>query len=139
MVDVQSSCKKFLKHKISLPAHINEHGGERHMANKNNSNQPTNAAEVRKQNQQSTQKTSTSQGSNYNTEFGAEFAPKTNATEVRNQNQQSAQKATQPQGGMNNRSEFGAEFASQTNPTEVKKQNQQSAQKASNRNNNSTK
>ena len=43
-------------HKISLPAHINEYGGEIHMANKNNSNQPTNAAEVRKQNQQSAQK-----------------------------------------------------------------------------------
>ncbi|PUB08488.1 gamma-type small acid-soluble spore protein [Paenisporosarcina sp. OV554] len=92
------------------------------MANKNNSNQPTNAAGVRNQNQQSAQKAT--QGS-YNTEFGAEFAPKTNAT--------------QPQGGTNNRTEFGAEFASQTNPTEVKKQNQQSAQKASNRNNNSTK
>lgn len=89
------------------------------MANKNNSNQPTNAAGVRNQNQQSAQKAT--QGS-YNTEFGAEFAPKTNAT--------------QPQGGT---TEFGAEFASQTNPTEVKKQNQQSAQKASNRNNNSTK
>ena len=134
MVDVQSSCKKN-KHKISFPAHINEHGGEIHMANKNNSNQPTNAAEVRKQNQQSTQKTATPQANAYNTEFGSEFAPKTNATEVRNQNQQSAQKATQ--GTFN--TEFGAEFAPQTNPTEVKKQNQQSAQKASYRNNNSTK
>ncbi|MGB5945036.1 gamma-type small acid-soluble spore protein [Paenisporosarcina sp.] len=109
------------------------------MANKNNSNQPTNAAEVRKQNQQSTQKTAAPQANAYNTEFASEFAPKTNATEVRNQNQQSAQKAAQPQGGTNNRTEFGAEFASQTNPTEVKKQNQQSAQKASYRNNNSTK
>ena len=109
------------------------------MANKNNSNQPTNAAEVRKQNQQSAQKNATPQTNAYNTEFGAEFAPKTNATEVRKQNQQSAQKATQPQGGNNNRTEFGAEFASQTNPTEVQKQNQQSAQKAANRNNNSTK
>lgn len=124
---------------MSLPAHINEHGGEIHMANKNNSNKPTSAAEVRKQNQQSAQATTPQGTNNYNTEFGAEFAPKTNAPQVRNQNQQSAQKATQPQGGTNNRTEFGAEFASQTNPTEVKKQNQQSAQKASNRNNNSTK
>ncbi|WP_075618990.1 gamma-type small acid-soluble spore protein [Paenisporosarcina indica] len=105
------------------------------MPNKNNSNQPTNAAEVRKQNQQSSQKgTAGANRAEFGSEFGTEFASqtnpsKTNASEVRKQNQQSAQ----------GRTEFGSEFASQTNAQEVQKQNQQSAQKAQNRSTNNNK
>lgn len=107
-----------------------------HMPNKNNSNQPTNAAEVRRQNQQSAQKgTPGANRAEFGSEFGSEFASqtnpsKTNASEVRKQNQKSAQGTSQ------GRTEFGSEFASQTNATEVKKQNQQSAQKASKRSTN---
>ena len=69
------------------------------MPNKNN-NQPTNAAEVRRQNQQSAQKMTGTQG-NYRTEFASE----TDVNEVIQRNQQSAQKknnASGPQANRNN-------------------------------------
>lgn len=110
------------------------------MANRNDSNQPTNANEVRKQNQKSSQKASTPQGNNAQMPSQgsrSEFASETNVNEVTKQNQQSAQQGTATQ---NNRSEFA------TDVNEVKKQNQQSAQKKNNasgpqanRSNNSTK
>ncbi|EPD50176.1 gamma-type small acid-soluble spore protein [Paenisporosarcina sp. FSL H8-0542] len=68
------------------------------MPNKNN-NQPTNAAEVRRQNQQSTMGTP----ANFTTEFGSE----TDVNEVIQRNQQSAQKknnASGPQANRNNNS-----------------------------------
>lgn len=68
------------------------------MPNKNN-NQPTNAAEVRRQNQQSTTGTPAS----FTTEFGSE----TDVNEVIQRNQQSAQKknnASGPQANRNNNS-----------------------------------
>ncbi len=92
MVDVQSSCKKkFPVNSIAFRAHLNEHGGEKSMANKNNGNQPTNANNVRQQNQQSEMKkqyASGTPGTYGQTEFGTE----TDVTEVKRQNQQSAQK-----------------------------------------------
>lgn len=105
------------------------------MANRNDSNQPTNANEVRKQNQKSTQKATTPQGNNTQTpsqgsNYQSEFASETNVNEVTKQNQQSAQQgnnyAQQTSASQTNRSEFA------TDVNEVKKQNQQSAQKKNN-------
>jgi len=65
------------------------------MANNNDSNFPTNANQVRKQNQQSEMKkanASSSAGNFGRTEFGAEFGSQTDAAQVKKQNQQSAQK-----------------------------------------------
>ncbi len=92
MVDVQSSCKKkFPVNIIVLRAHLNEHGGEKFMANKNNSNQTTSTNHVKQQNQQSEMKkqyASGTPGTYGQTEFGTE----TDINEVKRQNQQSAQK-----------------------------------------------
>ena len=68
------------------------------MPNKNNNN-PTNAAEVKRQNQQSAQQgTGTTQG-NYRTEFASE----TDVNEVIQRNQQSAQKKNMASGAQANR------------------------------------
>lgn len=94
MVADQSLCKIFFfRNTISHCAHHNEHGGEKSMANNNDSNFPTNANKVRKQNQQSEMQkanASTNAGNAGRTEFGAEFGSQTDVGQVQKQNQQSA-------------------------------------------------
>ncbi|MED4229016.1 gamma-type small acid-soluble spore protein [Neobacillus cucumis] len=75
----------------------------------------TNIQEVRQQNAQSAQGSSS---------FGTEFASETNAAEVRKQNAQSAGFAGA--GATGAAGQFGTEFASETNASEVRQQNQQS-------------